>query len=130
MTTTTGPLARETPHGFEVVLDRLPGLLQHEGFGILTEIDLQKTFATKLGVPFRRYKILGACNPGFARRAVSAHPEVGVMLPCNLAVYELEDGTTRVVAVDPLAQLALGEHDLADLASEVRHRLEKVLAGL
>lgn len=130
MTATTGPLARETAHDFDDVLGRLPGLLQHEGFGVITEIDLQKTFAMKLGVPFRRYKILGACNPGFAHRAVSEHPEVGVMLPCNIAVYELEDGGTRVVAVDPLEQIARGEHDLADLATEVRHRLEKVLADL
>jgi uncharacterized protein (DUF302 family) len=130
MTATTGPLAREVSRGFDDVLGRLPGLLQHEGFGIITEIDLQKTFATKLGVTFRRYKILGACNPAFAHRVVSQHPEVGVMLPCNIAVYELEDGGTRVVAVDPLEQIARGEHDLGDVATEVRHRLEKVLAGL
>lgn len=127
---THGPLAREVSHDFDEVLAKLPGLLQAEGFGVITEIDLQKTFAAKLGVTFRRYRILGACNPGFAHRAVSEHPEVGAMLPCNVAVYELEGGGTRVVAVDPLEQIARGDHDLADLAAEVRHRLEKVVASL
>jgi uncharacterized protein (DUF302 family) len=128
--TAHGPLAREVPQDFDEVLAKLPGLLQVEGFGVITEIDLQKTFAAKLGVTFRRYRILGACNPGFAHRAVSEHPEVGVMLPCNVAVYELEGGGTRVVAIDPLEQIARGEHDLADLATEVRHRLEKVVSSL
>ena len=130
MTHPHGPIAREVSHSFDDVLARLPGLLQQEGFGIITEIDLQKTFAQKLNVVFRRYRILGACNPQFAHRAVSEHPEVGVMLPCNVVVYELEDGGTRVIAVDPMAQLASSEHDLSDLATEVRHRLEKVVMAI
>jgi len=130
MTPQNGPIARDVPQPFEVVLAKLPSLLQAEGFGVITEIDLQKTFAAKLGVTFRRYQILGACNPKFAYQAVSASPEVGVMLPCNVAVYELEDGGTRVIAVDPIAQIAGGAHDLTAVATEVRQRLERVVAAV
>ena len=130
MTHVHGPIAREVPTSFDDVLQKLPGLLAHEGFGVITEIDLQKTFAEKLGVAFRRYRILGACNPKFAHRAVSEHPEVGIMLPCNVVVYELEEGGTRIIAVDPMEQLTTIEHDLSDLATEVRHRLEKVVLAI
>lgn len=130
MSTSAEPIAREVPLSYDAVLEKLTESLAHEGFGIITEIDLKKTFEAKLGVQFRRYKILGACNPGFAHRAVSEHPEVGVMLPCNVVVYELENGHSQVVAVDPMAQLAGIQHDLADLAAEVRQRLAKAIGEL
>jgi uncharacterized protein (DUF302 family) len=130
MTTTTGSIARDVSQTYDAVLARLPGLLAHEGFGVLTDVDLHQVFAEKLGVAFRRYHLFGACNPQFAYREVADHPEVGIALPCNVAVYELEDGRTRVVAVDPMAEAALTEHDLQDVATEVRHRLEKVVAAV
>jgi uncharacterized protein (DUF302 family) len=126
----SAPIATETDQDFDAVLARLPDLLKQEGFGVITEIDLQKTFGEKLGVTFRRYRILGACNPGFAHRAVAEHPDAGVMLPCNVVVYEREGGGTRVVAVDPMERLASSEHDLADVGAEVRARLEKVVRAI
>ena len=130
MTTSQGMVERQVALGFDTVMARLPGLLGHEGFGVVTELDLPSIFQQKLGAPFRRYRVLGVCSPHFAFRAVSEHPEAGVLLPCNVAVYELEGGGTQVVAADPMAQAARVEHDLADVATEVRHRLEKVVAAL
>ena len=124
------PIRRTVERPFDEVLARIPEVLKEEGFGIVTQMDLQKIFAEKLGTPFRRYRILGACNPGFAHRAVSEHPDVGVLLPCNVVVYETEQGFTDVIAVDPMAQLAKIEHDLSDLTIEVKHRLEKALASI
>ena len=123
-------LAREVATPFDDTVSRLRDLLAHEGFGVVTELDLSKIFETKLGTQFRRYQILGVCNPSFAYRAVSDHPEVGVMLPCNVAVYETEKGGTRVIAVDPMEQMASQKHDLADLATEVRARLGRAVGGL
>ena len=124
------PIRRTVERPFDEVLARLPEVLKEEGFGIVTQMDLQKIFAEKLGTPFRRYRVLGACNPGFAHRAVSEHPDVGVLLPCNVVVYETEQGFTDVIAVDPMAQLAKLEHDLSDLTVEVKHRLEKAIAAI
>jgi uncharacterized protein (DUF302 family) len=86
---------------YDEALINLPEALKSEGFGVLTEIDLQHTLKQKLGVDVRRYKILGACNPPFAYEALQADLEVGLMLPCNVIVYEGDDGRTVVVAVDP-----------------------------
>lgn len=123
-------IRRTVERPFDEVLARVPEVLKEEGFGIVTQMDLQRIFAEKLGTPFRRYRVLGACNPGFAHRAVSEHPEVGVLLPCNVVVYETEQGFTDVIAVDPMAQLAAIEHDLSDVTVEVKHRLEKALQSL
>lgn len=123
-------IRRRVERPFDEVLARLPEVLREEGFGIVTEMDLQKIFAEKLGTPFRRYRVLGACNPGFAHRAVSDNPEVGVLLPCNVVVYETEQGFTDVIAVDPMSQLAKIEHNLTDLTVEVKHRLTKALESL
>jgi uncharacterized protein (DUF302 family) len=125
-----GSLARDVALTYDEVLRRIPELLGSEGFGILSEVDLQKMFASQLGAGFRKYKIFGACHPLYAHRVVEDHPDAGVMLPCNVVVYEREDGGARVVAVDPLEQMAQTEHDLSDVATEVRHRLEKILAAL
>lgn len=124
------PLSRTVHQPFDAAVTKLREELAHEGFGVVTHLDLQKIFETKLGTTFRRYEILGACNPTFAHRAVSDHPDVGVMLPCNVAVYELESGDTQIVAVDPITQITSTHHDLSDLATEVRHRLERVLAAI
>jgi uncharacterized protein (DUF302 family) len=112
---------------FEEALERVPELLKTEGFGILTQIDVQATLKQKLGVDWRKYRILGACNPSLAHRALSAVPEVGVLLPCNVAVYQREDGKVVVRAVDPMQTIAAAEPALSEIAGEVRARLGRVL---
>lgn len=106
--------------------------LGHEGFGVLTEIDVERTLQAKLGVEFRPYRILGACNPPLAHRALSEELDIGLLLPCNVVVYQGEDEGTSIVAIlDPKQQLAIaGREDLAPLAEEVRSRMERVLASL
>ena len=111
---------------------RLRDELKTEGFGILTEIDVKATLKEKLGVDFRPYKILGACNPSLAHQALSAETHIGLLLPCNVIVYEGEEAGTSVVGIlDPKIQLGItGRDDIDHLAEEVRARLEKVLAAL
>jgi uncharacterized protein (DUF302 family) len=116
-----------TSSKYEEVLERLPELLKAEGFGILTQIDVKETLKQKIGVDFRRYKILGACNPPLAHRALSAELEVGLMLPCNLIVYEGDDGKAVVAAIDPMQTVAAADARLAPIAKEVREKLARVL---
>jgi uncharacterized protein (DUF302 family) len=106
--------------------------LKKEGFGILTEIDVKATLKEKLDVEFRPYKILGACNPPLAHQALSSETDIGLLLPCNVIVYQGEDEGTSVVAVlDPKIQLGVtGRDDIHHLAEDVRARMEKVLAAL
>jgi uncharacterized protein (DUF302 family) len=113
--------------GFDQALERVPELLKGEGFGVLTQIDVQATLKEKLGVDWRRYRILGACNPSLAHRALSAIPEIGVLLPCNVAVYERDDGKVVVRAVDPMQTIAAAEPALSEIAGEVKARLGRVL---
>jgi uncharacterized protein (DUF302 family) len=112
---------------YQQALDRLPEALRSEGFGVLTEIDVRETMKKKLGVEFRRYKILGACNPPLAHQALSAHLGVGVMLPCNVIVYENDGGGCVVEAIDPTKTLAAGDPAFAKLAETVRGKLAAVL---
>lgn len=121
----------DTP--FDAVLAQLPGALGAEGFGVLSDIDVGQTLTKKLGVRFRRYRILGACNPGFAHEALGLEPAVGVLLPCNVAVYERDGGGTAVVAVDPLQSIgafAGGDAQVLALAQTVKDKLSRVLAAL
>lgn len=116
---------------FEDVLADLPNALKSQGFGVLTEIDMQATLLAKLGVTFRRYRILGACNPPLAHQALSADLRVGVAMPCNVVIYEREDGLTQVVAVDPLATMAgIGNAALEDVARQVRDKLTAALEAV
>ena len=115
--------------GYDDVLAKLPSALKTEGFGVLTEIDVQDTLRAKLGVEFRRYKILGACNPALAHRALQAELGAGVMLPCNVIVYEDRDGTV-VRMVDPMATFAAHDERLEPIAEEVRAKLARVLDRL
>ncbi|HVV82085.1 MAG TPA: DUF302 domain-containing protein [Kofleriaceae bacterium] len=115
--------------GYDAALERLPEALAGEGFGVLTRIDVRDTLKAKLGVDVRRYQILGACNPPLAHRALSAEPDIGVMLPCNVAVYE-EGEHAVVVAVDPLETIAAGNAALRPIAEDVRARLVRVLDRL
>ncbi len=105
--------------------------LKQEGFGILTEIDVQKTLKAKIDVDFRPYRILGACNPGYAHKALLAEDKIGVMLPCNVIVQEKSPGVVEVSAVDPVASMkAIENPALGDIATEVRTRLQRVIAQL
>ncbi len=124
-------IKRELEVSFDEAVSRLPAALGGEGFGVLTQIDVDAVFAQKLGQPFRRYRIFGACNPKLAHRALSASLMVGVMLPCNVVLWEKDDGRAVVTAVDPTASpAAAAEPAFAELAREVRERLERVLIAL
>ena len=126
---TTG-IRRELAIGYDEALVRLPEALKTEGFGVLTEIDIAATLKKKLDVDFRRYKIVGACNPALAHKALGIMLEVGVMLPCNVIVYERDDGGATVVAIDPAQTIAAQEPALAEIAAEVRQRLARVVDSL
>jgi uncharacterized protein (DUF302 family) len=105
--------------------------LKVEGFGVLTEIDVKETMKKKLNVEFSPYKILGACNPPLAHRALTAAPEVGLLLPCNITVRQLEDGTTEVALIDPLMMMSVIDHpDLKSVADEARAKLQRVAQSL
>jgi len=117
--------------GFDEAVARVTEELTRGGFGVLTEIDVQKTLKAKLNVDFRRYRILGACNPPFAYKALQAEDKIGLMMPCNVIVQETADGRTEVAAVDPLASMsAVDNPGLRDVAEEVREKLRAVIAGL
>ena len=119
---------KELRIGFDEAVTRLPEALQAEGFGILTQIDVQQTLKAKLGVDFRRYRIFGACNPAFARQALETDLRVGVLLPCNVALYERDDRTAVLCMIDPIARLGASEDpQLAGLARSVDERLQRVM---
>ena len=116
--------------GFELTLEHVTQALASEGFGVLSDIDVAATLKKKLGVEVPPYRILGACNPQFAHRALQAEPQIGALLPCNVVVRE-ERGSTIVDIMDPLAVMQLvGKPEVAMIAREVRGRLERVLAAL
>jgi uncharacterized protein (DUF302 family) len=117
--------------GYDDALARVPAVLKEEGFGILTEIDVKETLQKKLGVSFRKYRILGACNPSLAYEALQKNIGVGVMLPCNVVVYEDDDGKAVVTAVDPLQTAAVqAGPELAAFAEGVRARLDRAMKNL
>lgn len=116
---------------FDEVLKRVSAELQKEGFGVLTEIDVRATFKKKLDVDFRNYRILGACNPHFAFKALEAEDKIGTMLPCNVIVQQISDTQIEIAAVDPLASMqAIENHHLIDIAGEIRSKLERVITNL
>jgi uncharacterized protein (DUF302 family) len=116
---------------FEEAVARVTEELKKEGFGILTDIDVKQTLKKKLAVDFKKYRILGACNPPFAYKALQAEDKIGTMLPCNVIVQELEEGKVEVAAIDPIASMqAVGNPDLKGIADQVRVKLKKVIDNL
>jgi uncharacterized protein (DUF302 family) len=117
--------------GFDDALAKIPEALKAEGFGVLTEIDVQATLKKKIDVDFRRYRILGACNPPFAHKALQHSLDVGMLMPCNVIVYETDDGKTVVSAVDPMQTMAAqGDPEMKPLADAVQQKLQRVIDSL
>lgn len=123
---------KTVPLAMEDADQRLREELKKEGFGILTEIDVKATLKEKLNVDFRPYKILGACNPPLAHQALTSDTDIGLLLPCNVVLYDGdEEGTSVVGVLDPKLQLGItGRSDIDHLAEEVRARMERALAAL
>ncbi|HLT71199.1 MAG TPA: DUF302 domain-containing protein [Cyclobacteriaceae bacterium] len=116
---------------FAQAVDKVKDELKKEGFGVLTEIDVKDTFRKKLDIDFRNYRILGACNPSFAHRALLTEEKAGVMLPCNVVVEELEDRKVEVTAVDPVASMSsIPNQELESIAGDVREKLKRVISNL
>ncbi|MFA5300362.1 MAG: DUF302 domain-containing protein [Lutibacter sp.] len=116
---------------FEEVIDKVTQGLKEEGFGILTEIDVTATLKKKLDVNFKKYRILGACNPPYAYKALQAEDKIGTMLPCNVIVQEIEEGVIEVAAVNPIASMqAVENKKLSDIANEITSMLENVIKKL
>jgi uncharacterized protein (DUF302 family) len=123
-------MAKTVQGGFDETIERVTDALKAEGFGVLTQINVQATMKEKLGIEFRPYRILGACNPPFAHRALTAEEHIGTMLPCNVIVQE-KDGAVEVAAIDPVASMQAVENpELIAIAGEVREKLARVIAAL
>jgi len=123
--------ARKLNIPFDEAIEKVTAALQAKGFGVLTEIDVKATLKKKLEVDFRNYKILGACNPSFAYKALEAEPLIGTMLPCNVIVQEIEAGKVQVAAIDPVASMqAIQNPKLAEVAGQVQKMLKQVVESL
>ena len=116
---------------FDKAVERVTDELKKEGFGVLTEIDVQTTLKKKLDVDFRPYRILGACNPPFAHQALQAEKNIGLMLPCNVIVQDAGEGKTDIAAIDPLVAMSRVDNpDLESVAKEVQSKLQRVIENL
>lgn len=116
---------------FEKAIEHVTEELKKEGFGVLTEIDVQATLKKKLDVDFRPYRILGACNPPFAHKALSAEPHIGIYLPCNVVVQDAGNGRTEVAAVDPMVAMSRVDNaGLEPIAKEIQMKLQRVIENL
>ena len=116
---------------FDEVIDMVTTELKKEGFGVLTEIDVKQTLKKKIDVDFKKYTILGACNPHYAHKALQSEDKIGVFLPCNVVVEEHENGSVKVAAVDPIASMMAVKNDaLGDIANEIQNKLKRVIQQL
>jgi uncharacterized protein (DUF302 family) len=116
---------------FEETITKVTEELKKEGFGVLTEVDVNGTFKKKLDIDFRKYRILGACNPKFAHKAISAEDKIGTMLPCNVIVQSITDTETEVAAIDPAASMmAVENEELKGIAKEIQQKLQNVIDSL
>ena len=124
-------MGRSVPLPYDRAVERTREALQAEGFGVLTEIDVKATLKKKLDVEFRKYVILGACNPHLAHRGFQAELQIGLLLPCNVIVYEEDATRSRVAILDPEVQLSItGRKDIEPLAAEARAKLARALEAL
>jgi len=124
-------ISKKLNSSFEEAVKQVKEGLMTEGFGVLSEIDLDQKFKEKLNVDFRKYKILGACNPSFAYKALQSEDKIGTMLPCNVIVQELGADETEVAAIDPVASMmAIDNKDVAEIAKEIKEKLNRVISGL
>ena len=123
-------ISKTLDSSFDAAIERTITALKGEGFGILTEVDIQATMKAKLGIEdFPRYRILGACNPPIAHAALIAEPDIGVMLPCNVIIREIAPGKVEVAAINPIAAIgAIGNADLLPLADEVAAKLNRAIS--
>jgi uncharacterized protein (DUF302 family) len=116
---------------FDEAIIKVTEELKKEGFGIITEIDVKETLKKKLNVDFKKYRILGACNPSFAYQALEAEDKIGTMLPCNVIVQEISEGKTEVAAIDPIASMqAIENPKLRNVAEQVQSKLKKAIDDL
>jgi len=116
---------------FDEAVERITASLKTEGFGILTEINIKQTLKAKLNVDFRKYKILGACNPVFAHKALQEEDKIGTMLPCSVIVQEIDDSRTEVAAIDPVAAMMAVENPaVTGFANEIREKLLRAIESL
>ena len=124
-------IEKTTNQSFEEAVEKVTEELKKEGFGVLSEINIHEKLKEKMDVDFRKYRILGACNPPTAYHALQHENKIGTMLPCNVIVQELEAGITEVAAVDPGASMmAVGNDELDIIAKEIRMKLQKVIDAL
>jgi len=116
---------------FDEVIDLVTEELKKEGFGVLTQIDVQQTLKNRIGADIQKYRILGACNPHFAYKAIQSEDKIGVFLPCNVVVQEKNNGEVEVSAVDPVASMSsVGNENLGEIAAEVQQKLKNVIESL
>jgi len=116
---------------FDEAIEKITEELKKEGFGILTEIDVKAAFKKKINVDFRKYRILGACNPQYAHKALLAEDKIGTMLPCNVIVQEKEDGKIEIAAIDPISSMqAVENENLGEIAKEVQTKLKRVIENI
>lgn len=121
-------IVKNVDTNFEQTEEKMRGLLKEQGFGILTEIDVQTTLKEKLDIEFRKYKILGACNPPFAYKALLTEDKIGLMLPCNVIIQEVDNSRTEVAAIDPVASMMAVENEkLNYIAIQIREKLQTVI---
>ena len=130
-TTTAYGMKKTVPLPYDKAVEKTRAALKDQGFGVLTEIDIKEKLKEKLGVDFKRYIILGACNPPLAHKALLAEPEIGLLLPCNVIVYEVTDDESVVAAADPEAMMQVtGNDTLRTVAEDAKKRLKSALANV